>query len=69
LRGAQATKQSIAPQAKLDCFGRTLGETGEKDSPRRLGPIIDISGILDHPLSRTMTARAGFHRDIAISFV
>jgi hypothetical protein len=32
-------------------------------------PITGPSGILDHPLSRVMTAGAWFRRDIAISFV
>jgi hypothetical protein len=33
-----------------------LRESGASSTPRRLGSIADISGILDHPLSRMMTA-------------
>ncbi len=31
-------------------------ESGVSSTPRLLGSIIDVSGILDHPLSRVMTA-------------
>ena len=38
----------------IDC--RRPAPTGRSSTPRRLGYIADVSGILDHPLSRVTTA-------------
>src|SRR3954469_5756419 len=33
-----------------------LRESGASSKPRPIGPIVEVSGILDHPLSRMTTA-------------
>jgi hypothetical protein len=36
------------------------GSSGRSSTPRPIGSIIDVSGILDHPLSRVMTTEHNF---------
>jgi hypothetical protein len=70
LRGALATKQStLSFRGEMDCFAslamtvegaaphKTVvpRESGVSSTPGLLGSIADVSGILDHPLSRVMT--------------
>src|SRR5882724_2411726 len=71
---ASAAKQSISPFARLDGLLRCarndgdgvashnaviLRESGGSSTPRLLGSIIGVSGILGHPPSRVMTTECG----------